>query len=146
MMKPAAALSLKPDDQVKFGKETLTVIGSINVGTHEEPLLVSGSGRKYHGTLFIAHLLTRLGVPEEKPEEEEPAFSWSDDAAPEQMPEEQQLDDSEKDRLFSAQPAEAATAPAIEIASSELELTNEESNIPEDELELVKAYTLNELI
>lgn len=142
MMKPAAALSLTLKDQVKFGKETLTVIGSIDVGTHKEPLLQSESGKKYFGTLFIAHLLTRLGGPEDKQDEDEPAFS-REDATPEDEP---GVSD-EENRHLSAQPAEAVTVAEIEESPSVLLITDDdESNIPEDERELVKAYTLNELL
>lgn len=146
MMKPAAALSLTLKDQVKFGKETLTVIGSIDVGTHEEPLLISESGKKYFGTLFIAHLLTRLGEPEQNPDEDEPFLSEMDHDAVDDAPGDQTKRDEEQEVDVSAQPADAAPVAAIEVPSSDLALTDDESNIPEDELELVKAYTLNELL
>jgi hypothetical protein len=150
MMKPAAALSLTRNDQVKFGKETLTVIGSIDVGTHEEPLLISESGKKYFGTLFIAHLLTRLGGPEQKlDEDEDEGEPTSSEMAYENLgdiPRDQSLVGNNERVEVSAQPAEVAPVAAIEAPSSDLSFADDESNIPEDELELVKAYTLNELL
>ncbi|WP_274644533.1 hypothetical protein [Pseudomonas serbica] len=140
MMTPAAALGLALKDQVKFGKETLTVIGTVDVGTHQEPLLISETGKKFFGTLYIAHLLSILGEPVPMVEEDDGFYIPADDAP----------------LTITAEPAankvteavEAMDAPATspESALPESMPLDDEPDIPADELELVKAYALNELI
>lgn len=145
MMTPAAALALELNEQVKFGKETMTVVGTVDMGSHLEPLLLSETGKKCHGTLFIAHLLSRPG---------DPVHTSSDDS------------DDEDDRHT------AAESPSHELEGSEpisriddqptveasvLDLPEErqavstdtvisKSEISDDEAELVKAYLANEEI
>lgn len=145
MMTPKKALSLTLHDKVKFGKETLTVIDSIDVGTHKEPLLISDAGKKYYGTLFIAHLLTLVGEPQQLTIEDDISFEADEDEAVEATSVDQALTDDEEEN---EDPADVTPEPQPSpvLTLPEPVAMDDQSTIPDDELELVKAYALNELI
>lgn len=64
MMTKNQALTLEQGVRVKYGREIFIVDHRTDVGTHEEPVLISESGRRLVGTLFIAHLLSFVDRPQ----------------------------------------------------------------------------------
>lgn len=64
MMTKNQALALEQGVRVKYGREIFIVDHRTDVGTHEEPVLISESGRRLVGTLFIAHLLSFVDRPQ----------------------------------------------------------------------------------
>lgn len=131
MMTKNQALGLEPGVRVKYGREIFIVDHRTDVGTHEEPVLVSESGRRLVGTLFIAHLLSHVDRPQAQlvEPEDDPEDSFEDDIDPE---EQDDLDGQEEsDPAISSAPVKqvdqeeeselvcASEAPAAEVAAVE---------------------------
>lgn len=144
MMTPAAALALALNEQVKFGKETMTVVGTVDMGSHLEPLLLSETGKKCHGTLFIAHLLSRPGDPVHT-SSDEPEYE-DNDAASESSSHE--LEGAEPISTIDGQPTVEASVLDLPEACQAVgtDTVIGKSEISGDEEELVKAYLANEEI
>ena len=81
MMTKNQALSLEQGVRVKYGREIFIVDHRTDVGTHEEPVLISESGRRLVGTIFIAHLLSFVDRPQAAPadSDSDPIDSFEDD-------------------------------------------------------------------
>lgn len=144
MMTPAAALALELNEQVKFGKETMTVVGTVDMGSHLEPLLISDTGKKCHGTLFIAHLLSRPGDPVHTSSDE--SEDEDNDAAAESPSHE--LVGAEPISSIDGQPTFDAHVLDLPEACQAVgtDTVTGKSEISGDEEELVKAYLANEEI
>jgi len=135
MMTKNQALGLEPGVRVKYGREIFIVDHRTDVGTHEEPVLVSESGRRLVGTLFIAHLLSHVDRPQAQlvEPESDPEDSFEDDIDPEEQDDldgqeesdpaissapVKQVDQEEESELVCASEA-PAPAPAAEVAAVE---------------------------